>query len=1521
MPTLASIGAGSRLGGSQLPLGPMNPEEEEEWLNYVLGGGATALQSIGNILDTIGGPLRTLAVKGPSQALQSIFDPSKRVRGEEIAQNLGLTTPGSWGSLLGGAAIEILTDPLTYASFGASALSKTGRAAEKAGLLSKQLPFNKVTGRLLKGPREFKRTTTLGDLAKGATADQLASLNRNLGGDYTKYLDEVLGKDVRFGVPFTNMGAEFNLPGQLGLKYAKLKDRFGEGLRASVVGRAWAKAFDPDVRGIDIGGFGESGQRALAAQRGAKLTSQTIEQKRAEAGVAAAELSAKWRDLGVDTSQPAQAEALRMFMESQSPISKTKVSVEQSARENLSWMNQEQLDEAYRLRAIEKTELSKWQQERLVRGLHEGKVDETEVPYHPRLRTDKALQNPKAPLAMDTREPRGSRNPKQAFTPGGTVTGHHILNDLDVDARLRAIPEQDYLRPATKQQLDTLAELFGDDSGVYEDLAVDLEDLTKWQAEYMIRAAKAASPPAPGVIRSTGVPLPHPGRVEFGQGEQMYTLYRDNFIKHFGYDQERWQNAVDNLRMWKNRHSTTSAMRHTNYQQAFDTKDLAQVGAKTMATKGAGFVKELQAWHEAAMEKIEGIAGKYGLDVVQEVDPVTNIPMVRLRAGTDEISISLPPTKKFNPDTLWDLWPQSNPHELRRMIGELDKASGELAKNAGLGRPKGLMPEEIELLQAQNKQFVQHLKSMREWFKDARAIDANVKGMPDTGYGNSTIYDAAIKKQQDMEMVAWHDSIARAIIPHLTAHSDMGAPADSYTLNEVLKKIAGNSWNHADNRIHQMRWWAKELAKGGKVSKDVYENMTGPHAVYATGLKPHTEAARAYEKANQALGRVDDLTSSVDSLRELANEIARPDRDLAKITAGLVDIEQRLGRVPNPTGGRGPLSQLNRTVRAIHKHLDRAAAKNANATKYGGLTVSEREYIKSGQKIQKLLGKLGDPQQYVDEANDALAKVDKAALQPVYDGLLSVNRLYAPKDLVDSLFGVFDQVRDPQSTKWWTEIYDKFLNVTKAGLTVPWFGFHFRNLYNLGWQHLAADGHDPRFSKLNPRSWTKSWEDMSTILNGGTLKDAKELFPDLKLTNEQATLKLRAEMSGFNVATGKEHLHSQAADIVGVSNRQQAVQDLTGRLPGSTPRTPLYPLQEFGRGLAGLFSKDGWKPWKVLGGWAEEGDQLFAPYAAGRNISDYLESLGRGATYIAKRRQGYAPEVASALANAAHVRYDKLSSFERKVMKRVLPFYVWARGMTPWVVRDLMNNPGGLNAQAIRTLNKAGEDEGGWLPPEIRQSLGIKLGGPDDKGIQSYLTGVDLPFEVLNDYLRLGGGIGDTAQQTLRTTASQTVPWGRFLIEEATGQSLYRGRDIQEEKSRLGKLVGNITGQGEPAWDNSFLERMLMSTIGAPVSRAINTAAQATDTSRGLAEWATRVPINTLTGARIRHVDVEKAKDYDVLQGIQKQAKGQSPFVLGEYVTVPAEKVPEMTPEQVRLLQLYRSRSKSLQERRRAEGK
>jgi predicted transcriptional regulator len=234
----------------------LSEDEEQSLLRRIgrktLGG----LAGVGNLLDLPGSMVRDiLAGQNPVDQIVSPFSAENRTTGRDLLRGYGLAgRRDTWGNAGAGFAAEIALDPLTYLTFGASALSKAGKAAKSAGMLDDAVRAATRAGKTVSGPRTARMATTLDDLLKlGDPAAQAArtakaeTAAQKLGTTVDALRNETLGRPIGVGVPFTDWTMPLKMPGEEHL--AKGLDVAGNWLRYSTPVRHLYGGLSPTMKG------------------------------------------------------------------------------------------------------------------------------------------------------------------------------------------------------------------------------------------------------------------------------------------------------------------------------------------------------------------------------------------------------------------------------------------------------------------------------------------------------------------------------------------------------------------------------------------------------------------------------------------------------------------------------------------------------------------------------------------------------------------------------------------------------------------------------------------------------------------------------------------------------------------------------------------------------------------------------------------------------------------------------------------------------------------------------------------------------------------------------------------------------------------------------------------------------------------------------------------------------------------------------------------------------------------------
>ena len=181
------------------------------------GTALSGLATVGNLLDVPGSMVRDVATwlpGGPAPAnpldqIASPFTHHNRTTGRDLMRGYGLAgKEDTMGNFTTGLGAEIALDPLTYLTFGASALTRGGRAAKALNLMD---DAPEIASRLMNrrvGKREARHVVTprmllsnpkIGDEARQRLQQRMTEM-----GVTEKDLDRQLGGLAKINMPFSN---------------------------------------------------------------------------------------------------------------------------------------------------------------------------------------------------------------------------------------------------------------------------------------------------------------------------------------------------------------------------------------------------------------------------------------------------------------------------------------------------------------------------------------------------------------------------------------------------------------------------------------------------------------------------------------------------------------------------------------------------------------------------------------------------------------------------------------------------------------------------------------------------------------------------------------------------------------------------------------------------------------------------------------------------------------------------------------------------------------------------------------------------------------------------------------------------------------------------------------------------------------------------------------------------------------------------------------------------------------------
>lgn len=459
------------------------------------------------------------------------------------------------------------------------------------------------------------------------------------------------------------------------------------------------------------------------------------------------------------------------------------------------------------------------------------------------------------------------------------------------------------------------------------------------------------------------------------------------------------------------------------------------------------------------------------------------------------------------------------------------------------------------------------------------------------------------------------------------------------------------------------------------------------------------------------------------------------------------------------------------------------------------------------------------------------------------------------------------------------EIDQKLLSEAEAALGVTGGNWtrEAEEAFASGFERYVRDGQAPTSALKRAFERLKTWlmdiyrSIVGTPLEQSVSPELKQVFDDMlgggrnarPVLDDKAATEIIGELAYAYSVIGKydgeaQSVIGQAPESLGTSvndiysemlggGRQQANLLRTGQKlvawPGSG--TTYNPLKAR---LRGVFGSE---------------KSTLGVAAAGEDVGHLVEGMNRLPPFIKQLREGVDPAVAAAKVGGAQVQYAKryYTKFQQDVLARVFPFAKYTMGMTPWVLRQLSENPGGAMGATVKAANRAhNPDE--LTPDYVADTAAIPvqgtplealLGQPGEPGTNRYLTGFGLSFE---DPLSFIGSTG--VRGAMGEAISRMSPPIKAIPEWASGESFFQrgpmgGRDLDDMDPLVGRLISNVkqaaTGQEHkfPVRLPDWFEYM---AANSPASRALSTARTIADPRKSAAGKA----VNLLTGFRITDV-------------------------------------------------------------------
>lgn len=160
--------------------------------------------------------------------------------------------------------------------------------------------------------------------------------------------------------------------------------------------------------------------------------------------------------------------------------------------------------------------------------------------------------------------------------------------------------------------------------------------------------------------------------------------------------------------------------------------------------------------------------------------------------------------------------------------------------------------------------------------------------------------------------------------------------------------------------------------------------------------------------------------------------------------------------------------------------------------------------------------------------------------------------------------------------------------------------------------------------------------------------------------------------------------------------------------------------------------------------------------------------------------------------------FTDMSDFERRAIKRAIPFYSWLRGISKRQLRMLTDEPwkAVVGTQIGQVGADAVQDEYGNVPPFMRSMIPTRFG--------DLVTASSNPFQTPADLLAMGASVfSPEPMGTAQNPLSNLGPVPKPLLEALTNKDFFSGRDIDSKydgvdmsyAQRYGQQVKNLIPQ------------------------------------------------------------------------------------------------------------------------------
>ena len=478
------------------------------------------------------------------------------------------------------------------------------------------------------------------------------------------------------------------------------------------------------------------------------------------------------------------------------------------------------------------------------------------------------------------------------------------------------------------------------------------------------------------------------------------------------------------------------------------------------------------------------------------------------------------------------------------------------------------------------------------------------------------------------------------------------------------------------------------------------------------------------------------------------------------------------------------------------------------------------------------------------------------------------------------------------------KIFDNYNKLLKGGLTVIAPGFHGRNLISGQTTNIASGSAGTRPWEVVSNAYQADKAASGKVIEG--ISTSLPLFKQINeqrlskgltaLTDDQATKRFNEMLYEYGVITPNT-VGEIVTDPAGLAAK------VAQQVPGEVPTRSAADL------LAGFWDTtkidpatgkrvgnfENYFPAKIVDKQIQGNIDNFAPFTWGQDVNQKIEGANRGGAFLGFLKQGYSPQRAAELVAESHVDYSALTSFEKNVMKRAMPFYTFSKKMAPFVARDILEHPGGLTAQYAKTAGRmrANDENTALLPSHLGSGmlydtteLSKSLGGVKPEGTRTFFTGLDLPVDAVSAYL--SDPFGNKPFRGFESLLGSLNPIIKSTLELGTERQFFGHRNLDDLYSPTGSRLLDQIIMNSPASRLVSMGRNLFDERKDPLTKALNLT----------------------LGGRFTDVDTQKWMNLRAKELIKERLTGTNGIGTFEKVYARPDKAAQLTPEQIGLLQL-----------------